>query len=255
MKAYLINPASIHILDFHGVDQLGEDYKLQLLAYAQIVKGGGKFLYSIGMSEDLKNNIKRRETLDFIGIKNTISDVPGVMPRKEAPKTDEGKTNTKFVLTANYLQLFMARAKYVLESEMHVPVQGLKPYIKGMRYDRFNVEVTSILEIKSNYLKGWFAYTFDTSTFKKVHRKITGEILDNVTVESLDTISELLNITYGCIKQDLNKGQTFIEMSLPVKVLPENMDLYHKHLESSVIIPFQTKFGFIGFEISMDRNG
>lgn len=254
VKSVLVNPATIHILNFEGVDQLSEDHKLALLSYGQILRKNSKFFYSVGFNLQLKENLKRRETIDFFDIKPDLESVPGFQRKKTSVQVTNDTSKPQFVLSANYVQMFADKAKYVLETQLHLPLQALKPYIKGMHFDRFQVEVASFIEVKSKYLKGGFAFTFTESVYIKTCKAVTGEDMTKITIESLDTLCELLNMTYGCIKQEINKEDAILEMSLPKKIIPTEMDLYHSTFDKSVVVPFQTKLGFIGFEIILDRN-
>ena len=243
-KSLLLEQAKVFILDFGSTLGISPQAFQPFLVFKKELKGIQKMLFSIGLKEDLLNDIKNRGLEAIFSPEKNIDTVKKAAGLRTAKKLD-----------VSFINPFIVATKTALEVQADTEVSVLKPYIKkeALPYD---IGIAGVISLITDGFTGSITLCFPTQTFLDIYNKMFEEDNKEINEELEDFAGELLNIIYGQAKVILNDELGHeLQKALPAVLTSEKLKIRHTGQGPVFVLPFDSQLGKFHIEIEMASNG
>lgn len=116
-----------------------------------------------------------------------------------------------------------------------------------------NLDIVSLMGIKSSRFVGSLALGFPLATFLAVLEKMLGERFDAITTENADACSELLNIVYASARMKINEAGFDFQPAIPSTVSGKEVSLPLGQFSSYMHFDGQSEIGPFVMAFSLKR--
>ncbi|NQY99687.1 MAG: chemotaxis protein CheX [Bdellovibrionales bacterium] len=243
-KSLLLEQAKVFILDFGSTLGISPQAFQPFLVFKKELKGIQKMLFSIGLKEDLLNDIKNRGLEAIFSPEKNIDTVKKAAGLRTAKKLD-----------VSFINPFIVATKTALEVQADTEVSVLKPYVKkeALPYD---IGIAGVISLITDGFTGSITLCFPTQTFLDIYNKMFEEDNKEINEELEDFAGELLNIIYGQAKVILNDELGHeLQKALPAVLTSEKLKIRHTGQGPVFVLPFDSQLGKFHIEIEMASNG
>jgi len=153
-------------------------------------------------------------------------------------------------MKVEFINPFLESIIHVLETMANVKATAGKPQIKEGDYA--NGDVTGIIGMASDKVKGSFAITFSSAAIFDIARRMLGEDVNVVNNTVTDLVGEITNMVTGGAKRVLAEQGYDFDMAIPAVVAGMNHRITHKSNGMKIIIPFSIIAGKFFVEICFE---
>lgn len=154
----------------------------------------------------------------------------------------------------NFLKIVSGAVQAVFEKQVGVAVSAQAPRAK-IPQDEVALELVAVIGLASQKLSGSLNLCLQKQVFLNVYEKMVGEKHTELIPDTIDAASELLNIIFGAAKTELNDKLGYsLEKAIPSVLVGENLKLFQKTRNPSVIIPFASSLGGFFLEVFIDKS-
>ena len=243
-KSLLLEQAKVFILDFGSTLGISPQAFQPFLVFKKELKGIQKMLFSIGLKEDLLNDIKNRGLEAIFSPEKNIDTVKKAAGLRTAKKLD-----------VSFINPFIVATKTALEVQADTEVSVLKPYVKkeALPYD---IGIAGVISLITDGFTGSITLCFPTQTFLDIYNKMFEEDNKEINEELEDFAGELLNIIYGQAKVILNDELGHeLQKALPAVLTSEKLKIRHTGQGPVFVLPFDSQLVKFHIEIEMASNG
>lgn len=233
-KGWLVNPASLYVLDFKHVLAIRPGAYRALLGFARLVRQGDKRIASRNMRGEVLQQLKTE------GLLSTFNPVASTA----AAKCER--------LDVTLINPFVSAVVDTLKIQARTESQPGKPcLVRGCdREANPETAVVGLIEVGTQDFQGAIALLFTAPVILKIYENMLDEKLEAVTPELCDATAELLNIIYGTAKTQLNQNANFqLKTALP-KVVTSEPAVGPK--AKILVLPFESAAGSFRLEIRWD---
>ncbi len=241
----------LHVLDFKAVKSMGSTTYRPFIALKQALNSRDKKLCSINMSASIYSQIQN-DGLDSVFA--PAMDINDAM-KKAGIKTPDQKAAVPAGYNVEFINPFITAIKIAISVQANTPLTGVKPFVKDKPYN-VDIGIASIISLSSEQFNGTIALCFPTAVFLEIYGNMFDEHPTEITRETEDAASELLNIIFGLAKAKLNneKGYT-IQKAIPTVLTGEKLKIGNTNVGMTVVLPFETKAGQFFVEVMFDKVG
>lgn len=116
-------------------------------------------------------------------------------------------------------------------------------------------DVSGIIGMISNTLKGSMALTFTEPAILQITSRMLGEEVTVIDDTVTDCVGEITNMVTGGAKSILADKGHYFDMATPVIISGKEHEIIHKFKGAKVIIPFSVEAGEFFAEICFEGNG
>jgi chemotaxis protein CheX len=243
-KSLLLQSAKVFVLDFGATLGISPKAFQPFLVFKKELKSIQKMLFSIGLRENLANDMKNR------GLEAIFSPEKSLDSAKKAAGL---RTTRK--LDVSFINPFIVATKTALEVQADTEVSVLKPYVKkeALPYD---IGIAGVISLITDGFTGSITLCFPTRTFLDIYNKMFEEENTEINEELEDFAGELLNIIYGQAKVILNDEYGHeLQKALPAVLTSEKLKIRHTGQGPVFVLPFDSPAGKFHIEIEMASHG
>lgn len=242
VKSWLVSPAVVHVFDFKNVSKFKPNAYRFFLMFSQQLKNHKKRLFCLNANPELHEQLKQDGLLSVFA------------PIHSLEEAQKRALPVKPVLDVELINPFIQGTKTVLETQVNVPLQIGKPYLRK-RDERLPIEIAGVIALTCSEFTGSIALCFSSKVFLNIYEALVGEPATEITQESQDAAAELLNMIFGAAKTELNdrKGYT-LEKAIPTVLCGEKLRIHHQSASPTIILPFEGKIGAFHIEISIEHS-
>ena len=153
-------------------------------------------------------------------------------------------------MKVEFINPFLESIVHVLETMANVKAIPGKPQRK--EEDFANGDVTGVIGMASDQLKGSLAITFTTAAIFDIARRMLGEEVTVVNSTVTDLVGEITNMVTGGAKRVLAEQGYDFDMAIPAVVAGKNHRITHKSNGLKIIIPFSIIAGKFYVEVCFE---
>ena len=217
---------------------------IRILAQISIhIKKVGKQLNILNSQKDLKNLVRELglSSINFIDSNKNI----------EEPVQKNMENNKK--VDVNFINPFIDGVLETLKIQCGIESQPEKPILKGNYKSEEEYAIAGVIGLTSASFKGSISICFPEKTFLGIMGKMLGDNYSTITDELEDGAGEILNISFGVAKKNLNEKGYKIEKAIPTVIRGEGVVVKHLVQGKTIILPFQTELGSFCVEIAIEE--
>lgn len=153
-------------------------------------------------------------------------------------------------MKVEFINPFLQTIVNVLETMADVKATPGKPQIK--EDDTANGDVTGVIGMASDQMKGSLALTFTSAAIFDIARRMLGDNVTEIDSTVTDLVGELTNMVTGGAKRMLAEQGYDFDMAIPAVVAGKNHQISHKSKGTKIIIPFSIIAGKFFVEICFE---
>ncbi len=243
INGWLLAPVDFFVMDFKNTVVFDRQFYQAFLQFRSILKNSDKNVYSVNLTPTLLAQVKND------GLDQALSPVEGLEAAQKSFLRDQ---SAKKQIDLEFIKPFLKGVKSAFEIQCQTPIQVQKPFIKIGPIE--NVAIAATISFSSENMQGNAVLSFPEAVFLKTYENMFETKLDAITKESEDAAAELLNMTYGAAKIDLNqRGYGFLK-ALPTVLHGSQIANRPTKGAATVVIPFECAGGFIYLEIETEEH-
>lgn len=153
-------------------------------------------------------------------------------------------------MKAEFINPFLESIINVLDTMANVKASAGKPQRK--EEDIAHGDVTGVVGMASEQVKGSLAITFTSSAIFDIARRMLGEEVTEVNTTVTDLVGEITNMVTGGAKKVLAEQGYDFDMAIPSVVAGKNHRISRKFQGIKIIIPFQIIAGKFFVEVCFE---
>jgi len=141
----------------------------------------------------------------------------------------------------------------VLSTMAQTEAKPGKPFIKTEGDLTSNGEVSGLIGLAGDKVKGSLCVSFSDKAILSIASKMLGQELTEIDGTISDAVGEITNMVTGGAKRVLSeKGHKF-KMAIPSVIAGKNHTIAHKTAGPVVVVPFETDNGSFLIEICFEE--
>lgn len=153
-------------------------------------------------------------------------------------------------MKAEFINPFLESIINVLDTMANVKASAGKPQRK--EEDIAHGDVTGVVGMASEQVKGSLAITFTSSAIFDIARRMLGEEVTEVNTTVTDLVGEITNMVTGGAKRVLAEQGYDFDMAIPAVVAGKNHRITHKSNGMKLVIPFSIIAGKFYVEVCFE---
>jgi len=153
-------------------------------------------------------------------------------------------------MKVEFINPFLDSIVNVLATMADVKATPGKPQRK--EDDTANGDVTGVIGMASDQVKGSLAITFTSEAIFDIARRMLGENVTEVNTTVTDLVGEITNMVTGGAKRALAEQGYDFDMAIPAVVAGKNHRITHKSSGMKLIIPFNIIAGKFFVEVCFE---
>jgi chemotaxis protein CheX len=153
-------------------------------------------------------------------------------------------------MKVEFINPFLESIVNVLETMADVKATPGKPQRK--EDDTANGDVTGVIGMASEQVKGSLAITFSSEAIFDIARRMLGENVTEINSTVTDLVGEITNMVTGGAKRVLAEQGYDFDMAIPAVVAGKNHRITHKSNGMKLVIPFSIVAGKFYVEVCFE---
>ena len=153
-------------------------------------------------------------------------------------------------MKVEFINPFLESIVNVLETMADVKATPGKPQRK--EDDTANGDVTGVIGMASEQVKGSLAITFSSEAIFDIARRMLGENVTEINSTVTDLVGEITNMVTGGAKRVLAEQGYDFDMAIPAVVAGKNHRITHKSNGMKLVIPFSIIAGKFYVEVCFE---
>lgn len=207
------------------------------------VKKIGKKLNIRNAKKDLKNLVKE------LG----LSSIQFIDNSKQTEELQQKTMENTKKLDVNFINPFIEGVLETLKVQCGVVCHHDKPLLKENYKASEAYAIAGVIGLTSESFKGSISICFPEKTFIGIMSKMLGETYEKITDELEDGAGEILNISFGMAKKNLNEKGYKIDKAIPTVIRGESVVVKHLVQGKTIVLPFRSDLGVFCVEIAIEE--
>ncbi len=137
-----------------------------------------------------------------------------------------------------------------LKVQCNIDAKANKPFNKT-EANNLPFDIAGIVGITSKTINGTYSIVFKEAVFLKLASKMFDENITTLQPGIEDLVAELVNITLGSAKQQLNAQGHGIQMAIPAVIKGSNVRTAGPRSHRVIVVPFESEIGNFHVEIDI----
>lgn len=248
-KAWLLQPATLFILDFAGHSDVKQQAYRAIVQLHKHLTKNGKHLASLGINKQLQ----LRLASDGVGAAFCPVDSLEIAKAKFLSKAVPPKKSDIFDPT--FVKVFADATLKTLSVQARTEGHTGKPFLrKTDDQEIFQIDIAGVISLASDKMKGSITIGFPAHVFLKIYENMFDEKQEKITPEIQDAAAEILNIIYGTAKTELNRTQGCdFKPALPTVLSGEKLTIRSFPSSPTIVLPFETSAGPFLIEVAVEK--
>lgn len=110
-------------------------------------------------------------------------------------------------------------------------------------------DISGLIDMKSKQINGFLLISFSKQVILKITQNMLGEQIDQIDETVTDLVGEVTNMVTGGAKASLEELGYDFDLARPQVIIGNKQDLECASGSKQLLVPFQSEFGDLCFEI------
>ena len=220
------------VIDFQSQYIVNEDYYENFVDIGKAIKNLGKRFFVKEAPADLVEYIKENGLTGLITPIQSEQEL-GAFSSKKVERAKRPSAQ----MDVNFVNPIIGAVIETLKTQCSIEVKPEKAFLKN-KNTHLEFDVAAAINLKSTSFNGSICLCLTEKMFLKIMQGLLGEEFHEVSEDLMDGIAEVLNITFGVAKRDLNKKNYQLEQAIPQVVKGKAVQKLLNDTRVGIVLPF-----------------